>query len=191
MGAEALLVGLDEPSQGLVPEGPAPMDGSEWGKWSPDAQEGRSGELQEAHGQVPGLSTLLPQSLEEEPRAEERKAVDQGEWKFRSELTVEARGLKLEHSELPQLNPQPAPRPPDRAQAEVEAEAPAPRKPSEGFLPFLPMGAQPGDGAGVRLGRGQGQAQRVGVAGRHGVRVREKVQRSKGHFSLSQPKSRV
>lgn len=148
LGAEALLVGLDEPSQGLVPEGPAPMDGSEWGKWSPDAQEGRSGELQEAHGQVPGLSTLLPQSLEEEPRAEERKAVDQGEWKFRSELTVEARGLKLEHSELPQLNPQPAPRPPDRAQAEVEAEAPAPRKPSEGFLPFLPMGAQPGDGAG-------------------------------------------
>lgn len=148
LGAEALLVGLDEPSQGLVPEGPAPMDGSEWGKWSPDAQEGRSGELQEAHGQVPGLSTLLPQSLEEEPRAEERKAVDQGEWKFRSELTVEARGLKLEHSELPQLNPQTAPRPPDRAQAEVEAEAPAPRKPSEGFLPFLPMGAQPGDGAG-------------------------------------------
>ncbi|XP_061254016.1 ras-related protein Rab-44 [Bos javanicus] len=148
LGAGALLVGLDEPSQGLVPEGPAPMDGSEWGKWSPDAQEGRSGELQEAHGQVPGLSTLLPQSLEEEPRAEERKAVDQGEWKFRSELTVEARGLKLEHSELPQLNPQPAPRPPDRAQAEVEAEAPAPRKPSEGFLPFLPMGAQPGDGAG-------------------------------------------
>lgn len=50
---------------------------------------------------------------------------------------------------------------------------------------------QPGDGAGVRLGRGQGQAQRVGVAGRHGVRVREKVQRSKGHFSLGQPKSRV
>ncbi|XP_070633986.1 ras-related protein Rab-44 [Bos indicus] len=148
LGAGALLVGLDEPSQGLVPEGPAPMDGSEWGKWSPDAQEGRSGELQEAHGQVPGLSTLLPQSLEEEPRAEERKAVDQGEWKFRSELTVEARGLKLEHSELPQLNPQPAPRPPDRAQAEVEAESPAPRKPSEGFLPFLPMGAQPGDGAG-------------------------------------------
>uniref|UniRef100_A0A3Q1LPG3 RAB44, member RAS onco family n=1 Tax=Bos taurus TaxID=9913 RepID=A0A3Q1LPG3_BOVIN len=148
LGAGALLVGLDEPSQGLVPEGPAPMDGSEWGKWSPDAQEGRSGELQEAHGQVPGLSTLLPQSLEEESRAEERKAVDQGEWKFRSELTVEARGLKLEHSELPQLNPQPAPRPPDRAQAEVEAEAPAPRKPSEGFLPFLPMGAQPGDGAG-------------------------------------------
>ncbi|XP_070216818.1 ras-related protein Rab-44 [Bos mutus] len=148
LGAGALLVGLDEPSQGLVPEGPAPMDGSEWGKWSPDAQEGHSGELQEAHGQVPGLSTLLPQSLEEEPRAEERKAVDQGEWKFRSELTVEARGLKLEHSELPQLNPQPAPRPPDRAQAEVEAEAPAPRKPSEGFLPFLPMGAQPGDGAG-------------------------------------------
>nr|XP_006050474.2 ras-related protein Rab-44 isoform X3 [Bubalus bubalis] len=144
-GAGALLVGLDEPSQGLVPEGPAPMHGSELGKWSPDAQEGCSRELQEAHGWVPGLSALLPQSLEEEPRAEERKAVDQGGWKFRSELTVEARGLKPGHSELPQLDPQPMPRPPDRAQAEVEAEAPAPRKPSEGFPP---MGAQPGDGAG-------------------------------------------
>lgn len=71
--------------------------------------------------------------------------MDQGGWKFRSELTFEARGLKPEHSELPQLDPQPMPRPPDRAQAEVEAEAPAPRKPSEGFPP---MGAQPGDGAG-------------------------------------------
>lgn len=50
---------------------------------------------------------------------------------------------------------------------------------------------QPGDGAGVRLGRGQGQAQRVGVAGRHGTRVREKGQGSKGRFSLGQPQSRV
>ncbi|XP_013829210.2 PREDICTED: ras-related protein Rab-44 [Capra hircus] len=143
-GAGALLVGLGEPSQGLVPGGPAPTDGSEWGKWSPDAQEGHSGELQEARGRVPGLPALLPQSLEEEPGAEERKAVDQGGRKFRSELTVEARGLKPEHSEFPQLDPQPAPHPPDGTQAKVEAEAPAPRKPSRGFPP---MGAQPGDGA--------------------------------------------
>uniref|UniRef100_A0A8C6FIN9 RAB44, member RAS onco family n=1 Tax=Moschus moschiferus TaxID=68415 RepID=A0A8C6FIN9_MOSMO len=144
-GAGALPARLGEPSQDLVPGGLAPTDGSEQGKQSPDAQEGHSGELQEAHGRVPGLPALLPQSLEEEPGAEERKAVDEGGQDFRSELTVEARSLKPEHSELPQLDFQPTPCPPDRTQAEAEAEAPAPRKPSRGFPP---MGAQPGDRAG-------------------------------------------
>ncbi|KAB0359638.1 hypothetical protein FD754_003794 [Muntiacus muntjak] len=145
LGAGALPVGLGEPSQGLVPGRPAPMDGSEQGKRSPDAQEGHSKELQEAHGRVPGLPAFLPWSLEEEPGAEERKAGDQGDQQFRSELTIEVRGLKPEHSELPQLDSQPAPGPPDRMQAEAEAEAPAPRKPSRAFAR---MGPQPGDGAG-------------------------------------------
>ncbi|KAM9739950.1 ras-related protein Rab-44 isoform 1-T2 [Dama dama] len=144
-GAGALSVGLGEPSQDLVPGGPAPMDGWEQGKPNPDAQEGHSGELQEAHSRVPGLPAFLPWSLEEEPGAEERKAGNQGDQQFRSELTIEVRGLKPEHSELPQLDSQPAPGPPDRMQAEAEAEAPAPRKPSRGFAR---MGPQPGDGAG-------------------------------------------
>ncbi|CAI9168292.1 unnamed protein product [Rangifer tarandus platyrhynchus] len=143
--AGALPVGLGQPSQGLVPGGSAPMDGSEQGKRSPDAQEGHSGELREAHGRVPGLPAFLPQSLDEEPGAEERKAEEQEGQQFRSELTIEVRGLKPEHSELAQLNSQPVPGPPDRMQAEAEAEAPAPRKPSRGFAH---MGAQPGDGAG-------------------------------------------
>ncbi|XP_043306618.1 ras-related protein Rab-44 isoform X3 [Cervus canadensis] len=144
-GAGALPVGLGEPSLGLVPGGPAPMDGWEQGKRSPDAQEGHSGELQEAHGRVPGLPAFHPWSLEEEPGAEERKAGDRGDQQFRSELTIEVCGLKPEHSELPQLDSQPTPGPPDRMQAEAEAEAPAPRKPSRGFAR---MGPQPGDGAG-------------------------------------------
>ncbi|KAB0354659.1 hypothetical protein FD755_022118 [Muntiacus reevesi] len=145
LGAGALPVGLGEPSQGLVPGGPAPMDGWEQGKRSPDAQKGHSKELQEAHGRVPGLPAFLPWSLEEEPGAEKRKAGDQGDQQFRSELTIEVRGLKPEDSELPQLDSQPAPGPPDRMQAEAEAEALAPRKPSRGFAR---MGPQPGDGTG-------------------------------------------
>ncbi|XP_070313014.1 ras-related protein Rab-44 [Odocoileus virginianus] len=144
-GTGALPVGLGEPSQGLVPGGSAPMDGSEQGKRSPDAQEGHSGELREAHGRVPGPPAFLPRSLEEEPGAEERKAEEQGGQQFRSELTIEVRGLKPEHSELAQLDSQPVPGPPDRMQAEAEAEAPAPRKPSSGFAR---IGAEPGDGAG-------------------------------------------
>uniref|UniRef100_A0A8C0D570 RAB44, member RAS oncogene family n=1 Tax=Balaenoptera musculus TaxID=9771 RepID=A0A8C0D570_BALMU len=149
-GAGALTAGMDEPSQGLEPVGQAPTEGLEQGKLSPDAQEGRPGGLQEVHSQVlgpEGLPALPHQSLEEEPRADERKAGDQGGQDFRSELSVEAHGLKTGHSELPQHDSPPAPLPPDTAQAQAEAQAPAPEKPSPS-RGSPPTGAQPGDAAG-------------------------------------------
>ena len=149
-GAGALTAGLDEPSQGLEPVGQAPTEGLEQGKLSPDAQEGRPGGLQEAHSQVlgpEGLPAIPHQSLEEEARADERKAGDQGGQDFRSELSAEAHGLKTGHSELPQHDSPPAPLPPDTAQAQAEAQAPAPEKPSPS-RGSPPTGAQPGDAAG-------------------------------------------
>eukprot|EP00069_Balaena_mysticetus_P008133 bmy_05861T0 len=149
-GAGALTAGLDEPSQGLEPVGQAPTEGLEQGKLSPDAQEGPPRGLQEAHSQVlgpEGLPALPNQSLEEEPRADERKAGDQGGQDFRSELSVEAHGLKTGHSEHPQHGSPPAPLPPDTAQAQAEAQAPAPEKPSPS-RGSPPTGAQPGDAEG-------------------------------------------
>lgn len=149
-GAGALTAGLDEPSQGLEPVGQVLTERLEQGKLSPDAQGGRPGGLQEAHSQVlgpEGLPALPHQSPEEEPRADERKAGDQGGQDFRSELSVEAHGLKTGHPELPQHDSPPAPLPPDRAQAQAEAQAPAPEKPSPS-RGSPRTGAQPGDAAG-------------------------------------------
>nr|XP_030726750.1 ras-related protein Rab-44 [Globicephala melas] len=149
-GAGDLTAGLDEPSQGLEPVGQVLTERWEQGKLSPDAQGGCPGGLQEAHSQVlgpEGLPALPHQSPEEEPRADERKAGDQGGQDFRSELSVEAHGLKTGHPELPQHDSPPAPLPPDRAQAQAEAQAPAPEKPSPSRgSPHT--GAQPGDAAG-------------------------------------------
>ncbi|XP_057555753.1 ras-related protein Rab-44 [Hippopotamus amphibius kiboko] len=149
-GAGALTAGVGEPSQGLEPGGQAPTEGLERGEQSPDAQEGHPGGLQEAHSQVlgpEGPPALPHQSLEEEPRAEERKAVDPGGQDFMSEQTEETNGLSTGHSEFPQHDSLSAPLPTDRAQAQAEAEAPAPEKPSPS-RGSSPTATQPGDEAG-------------------------------------------
>nr|XP_008538572.1 PREDICTED: ras-related protein Rab-44 [Equus przewalskii] len=143
-GAEALTPGLPEPSQGLEPAGEAPAEELEQGELRPDAQEGCPRGLREAHGQVlaaDGLPALRHQSLEEGPRAEERKEADGGGQAGSSEQPAEAHGLKPGRSELPQQDPPPAPLP----YATPQAQAPGRPSPPRGSPP---RGAQPGDAAG-------------------------------------------
>uniref|UniRef100_A0A8D0Y959 RAB44, member RAS onco family n=1 Tax=Sus scrofa TaxID=9823 RepID=A0A8D0Y959_PIG len=145
-----LTAGLAEPSWGQELGGPAPTEGSEQDKLSPDAQGGHPGGLQEAHGHVlgpEGLPALPHQSLKAEPGAEERKAVEEAGQKLKSGMSLEPHVLKTADSEPPQQDLLPAPVPRDRAQAQAEVEAPTPGKPSpSGASP--PVGTQPGDGAG-------------------------------------------
>lgn len=103
-------MGLGEPSQGLVPGVRLPRMDQSGASGAQMHKRAIQGSCRRLVARSSGLPALLPQSLEEEPGAGERKAVDQGGRKFRSERDrVEARGLKPEHSELPQLDPQPAP----------------------------------------------------------------------------------
>uniref|UniRef100_A0A8C0X6X3 Ras-related protein Rab-44 n=1 Tax=Castor canadensis TaxID=51338 RepID=A0A8C0X6X3_CASCN len=100
-------VTLSEPSQGLDPVGQAPTEG----------QAQPPGGIREAQG-------LAPQSLEEEPKAKERKVgQDLG-----SEKAAEA--LETGHPESPQKHAQPAPVPSDTKQAPTEADMPVPSTPT-------------------------------------------------------------
>lgn len=149
-GAIAFTPGLAEPFQGPEPGAQVPTEGSEQGMPGPDVQEGHPGGLREVHSQVlgpDGLPALPHQSLEEEPRAEERKQVGKTGQGLSSEQSAEAQGLKIGHSELPQQDSLPAPHPHDTLQAQAEAEALAPGKLSPPREP-LPSGAQPRGGAG-------------------------------------------
>uniref|UniRef100_A0A8C3WCP8 RAB44, member RAS onco family n=1 Tax=Catagonus wagneri TaxID=51154 RepID=A0A8C3WCP8_9CETA len=147
--AGTLAAGLAEPSWGEEPWSPAPI---EEGKRSPDAQGGHPEGLQEAQGNIlepEGLPALPQQSLEAEPGAEERKAVDQAGQDLRLGMSLESHGLKTAGSESPQQDLCPAPLPRNRAQAQAEAEAQAPGKPFPSGA-SSPVGAQPGNGAGHR-----------------------------------------
>ncbi|XP_019686075.2 ras-related protein Rab-44 isoform X2 [Felis catus] len=151
-GAGTPTPGLAEPSQDPEPVGRAPTEGLEQGQLGPGAQEGHPGGSREAHSQVlgpEGLPTLSRKSLEEEPKLEERKQVDQGSLDLSSGQSTEAHGLKTGHSEHPQQDGLPAPRPHDVPQAQAEAGAPASRKQSPP-LDSPHEGAQRGDGAGPR-----------------------------------------
>ncbi|XP_045699546.1 ras-related protein Rab-44 [Phyllostomus hastatus] len=131
-GAGALTAWLAEPSRGLECVAQAPPEGSEQGGLGTDVQEGHPGALREAHGQVQpdGLPALPQHSLEEEPRAEERKQVGQGGQGLGSEQPAEVQGLRTGHSEQPPQDSPPTPLPRDTLQAQAEAEAPAPGTPS-------------------------------------------------------------
>ncbi|KAM5326533.1 ras-related protein Rab-44 isoform 1-T2 [Glossophaga mutica] len=151
-GAGALTAGLAEPSQGLERGAQAPTEGLEQSRLGPDMQEGHPGGLREAHGQIQpdGLPALPRQSLEEEPRTEERKQVGQGGQDLVSEQPVEVQGLRTGHSEQPPRDSLPTPLPRDTLQAQAEAEAPAPGKPSpprgsptRGAQPGVEAGPQP------------------------------------------------
>ncbi|XP_059557821.1 ras-related protein Rab-44 isoform X2 [Myotis daubentonii] len=152
-GARVLPAGLAEPSQSLEAVGKAPLaessEGLEGGELGPDVLEGRPGGLREAPDQVQlsRLPALRQQSLEEEPREEERKQGGQGRPGLSSEQPPEARGLRTGPSERPQRRSLPAPLPPDTAQAQAEAEGPAPGRPSPP-RDSPPRGPQPGGGAG-------------------------------------------
>ncbi|XP_030171241.1 ras-related protein Rab-44 isoform X2 [Lynx canadensis] len=151
-GAGTPTLGLAEPSQDPEPVGRAPTEGLEQGQLGPGAQEGHPGGPREAHSQVlgpEGLPTLSRKSLEEEPKVEERKQVDQGRLDLSSGQSTEAHGLRTGHSEYPQQDGLPAPRPHDVPQAQAEAGAPASRKQSPP-LDSPHEGAQRGDGAGPR-----------------------------------------
>ncbi|XP_045353960.1 ras-related protein Rab-44 isoform X3 [Leopardus geoffroyi] len=151
-GAGTPTPGLAEPSQDPEPVGRAPTEGLEQGQLGPGAQEGHPGGPREAHSQVlgpEGLPTLSRKSLEEEPKVEERKQVDQGRLDLSSGQSTEAHGLKTGHSEHPQQDGLPAPHPNDVPQAQAEAGAPASRKQSPP-LDSPHEGAQRGDGAGPR-----------------------------------------
>ncbi|XP_024413393.2 ras-related protein Rab-44 [Desmodus rotundus] len=149
-GAGAPTAGLAEPSQGLEHVVQAPTEGSEQGRLGPDVQEGHLGGLREAHDQVQpdGLPALPQQSLEEEPRAEERKQLGQGQQGLSSEQPVEVQGLRTGHSEQPQRGSLPTPLPHDTLQAEAEAPAPGKPSPPRGSPD---RGAPPGVEAGPQL----------------------------------------
>ncbi|KAI5278983.1 Ras-Related Protein Rab-44 [Manis pentadactyla] len=145
LGAGALAAGLAEPPQGLEPEGQAPAEGLEQGKPGPHMQEGHPEGLREAYGQAlgpDGLPALPSHRLEEEPRAEEGKEVDQGGQYLSSEQSAESAQFPQQDSLLAAL-------PCDKPQAQAEEEAPAPGKPSPP-RGSSPTGTQPGDGAGPR-----------------------------------------
>ncbi|KAL2791741.1 ras-related protein Rab-44 [Daubentonia madagascariensis] len=155
-GARALTLELAGPSRGLESVGQAPTEGLEWGKPGPAVQGGHPEGLREAPGQVlgpDGLSALPDQSLEEEPKAEEGKRVDEGGPDFSSEQSAEAHGLETGHPEHPQQEALPVPLPSDIPQAQAEPAASAPGKPSppRGSPPLSSMGAQPGTGVGPQV----------------------------------------
>lgn len=141
--AGALTAGLAEPSRGLERVAQAPTEGSEQGGLGTDVQEGHPGALREAHGQVrpDGLPALPQQSLEEEPRAEERKQVGPGGQGLSSEQPAKAQGLGTGHSEQPPQDSLPTPLPRGTLQAEAEAPAPGTPSPPRGSPT---RGAQPG-----------------------------------------------